>query len=99
MAKWISDAKAAEREEAVDNTVRDEVAEAVPSRLPNRLPAWKPMTLLVLFGGAEKPRKRKPSAQVMEEEEILMQALAEADEDEVLDDGAIEIESGDEYVG
>ncbi|KAJ6626316.1 hypothetical protein B0H10DRAFT_2429915 [Mycena sp. CBHHK59/15] len=54
------------------------------------------MTLLVLFGEAEKPRQRKPSAQVMEEEEVLMQALAEADEDEIPDDGAVEIGSEDD---
>ncbi|KAJ6606747.1 hypothetical protein B0H10DRAFT_2228552 [Mycena sp. CBHHK59/15] len=53
---------------------------------------------IVLFGGAEKPRKRKPSARVMEEEEILMQALAEADEDDVPDDGAIEIESDEDLL-
>ncbi|KAJ7215454.1 hypothetical protein GGX14DRAFT_391882 [Mycena pura] len=58
----------------------------ITSRLPDRLPAWKPMTLLVLFGGAEQPRQRKLSARVMEEEGVWMQALAEAD-----DDGAIKI--------
>ncbi|KAJ6614577.1 hypothetical protein B0H10DRAFT_1950555 [Mycena sp. CBHHK59/15] len=36
---------------------------------------------------------------VMEEEEVLMQALAEADEDEISDDGAVEIGSEDEYMG
>ncbi|KAJ7628019.1 hypothetical protein DFH06DRAFT_1338844 [Mycena polygramma] len=57
------------------------------------------MTLRVLFGEAEKPRTRKPSQRVMEEEEELTQALAEAAEDEVPDDGAIEIDSDDEYAG
>ncbi|KAJ6603954.1 ribonuclease H-like domain-containing protein [Mycena sp. CBHHK59/15] len=99
MAKWIGDAKAAEREETAEDSVRDEEDGGIPSRIPGRLPAWKPMTLLVLFGEAEKPRQRKPSARVMEEEEVLMQALAEADEDEIPDDGAVEIGSEDEYMG
>ncbi|KAJ6563014.1 hypothetical protein DFH09DRAFT_1315645 [Mycena vulgaris] len=34
---------------------------------------------------------------VIEEEELLMQALAEELEDDVLDDGAIEVDSEDEY--
>ncbi|KAJ6567487.1 hypothetical protein B0H10DRAFT_1965423 [Mycena sp. CBHHK59/15] len=34
----------------------------------------------------------------MEEEEVLMQALAVADEDEIPDDGAVEIGSEDEYM-
>lgn len=55
------------------------------------------MTLEVLFGGAVKPRARKPSAKAMEEEEVLMQALAELEEDEFPDDGAIEIDSEDEF--
>ncbi|KAJ6563447.1 ribonuclease H-like domain-containing protein, partial [Mycena sp. CBHHK59/15] len=99
MAKWIGDAKAAEREETAEDSVRDEEDGGIPSQIPGRLPAWKPMTLLVLFGEAEKPRQRKPSARVMEEEEVLMQALAEADEDEIPDDGAVEIGSEDEYMG
>ncbi|KAJ7213526.1 hypothetical protein GGX14DRAFT_618932, partial [Mycena pura] len=55
------------------------------------------MMLMVLFGKATKPRKCKPSTQVMEEEEMLMQALAEDEEDARLDDGAIEVDSEDEY--
>ncbi|KAJ6605753.1 hypothetical protein B0H10DRAFT_2303588 [Mycena sp. CBHHK59/15] len=55
------------------------------------------MTLAVLFRGAEKPRARKPAARAMEQEELLMQALAEAEENGVLDDGAIEIDSDDEF--
>ena len=34
-----------------------------------RPPAFEPLTLQVLFGGAEKPRARKPLARVMEKEE------------------------------
>jgi len=52
-----------------------------------------------LFGGAEKPRTRKPSAQAMTEEEELMQELAEAEEDDIPDNGGIEIDSDEEYCG
>ncbi|KAJ6527545.1 ribonuclease H-like domain-containing protein [Mycena sp. CBHHK59/15] len=71
VAKWIGDARVAEREETMGDSDDDEV-EDTSSRLPNRIPVWKPMKLAVLFSGAEKPAKRKPSTQVMEEEAILM---------------------------
>jgi hypothetical protein len=51
----------------------------------------------LLFGGAEKPRARELSARVMEEEEILMQELADKEEDACPDDGAIEIDSDEEH--
>jgi hypothetical protein len=51
-----------------------------------------------LFGGAEKPRAaRKLSARVMEEENILIQELADNEEDARPDNGAIEIDSDEEY--
>ncbi|KAJ6560909.1 hypothetical protein B0H10DRAFT_2240271 [Mycena sp. CBHHK59/15] len=75
----------------------DEADDDLTPRLPNRLPAWKPMTLEVLFGGAEKPRARKLSTKVMEEEERLMEELADELEDQEPDEGAIEIDSDDEY--
>ncbi|KAJ6627096.1 hypothetical protein B0H10DRAFT_2429452 [Mycena sp. CBHHK59/15] len=68
-------------------------------QLLKRLPTWKPMTLQALFRGAEKPRTRKPSARAMEEEEILMEALADEIEDTFPDDGAIEVDSDEEYIG
>ncbi|KAJ7730528.1 ribonuclease H-like domain-containing protein [Mycena metata] len=82
LAEWIADAKSAETAE------RAEAAER---------PKWAPITLALLFGGAEKPRARKPSARVMEEEEMLMQALADEEEDAIPDDGAIEVNSDEEY--
>ncbi|KAJ7104747.1 ribonuclease H-like domain-containing protein, partial [Mycena epipterygia] len=95
MAKGIGDARAAQRaDEEVD--AEDNTNET--SAPPPQKSAWKSLTLQKLFGGAEKPRTRKPSARAMEEE-ILMEALAEAAEDENLDDGAIEIESDEEYQG
>ncbi|KAJ7210832.1 hypothetical protein GGX14DRAFT_394457 [Mycena pura] len=62
---------------------------------------WRPLTLKALFGGATKPRERKSARKaaqrVMEAEEILMQQLAEEEEDCIPDDGAIEIDSDEEY--
>ncbi|KAJ6610690.1 hypothetical protein B0H10DRAFT_1953614 [Mycena sp. CBHHK59/15] len=94
-AKWIGNAKAAERAEW-ENEDNNAIPNAIPSeeatpRVPNHIPVWKPITLQVLFSGAEKPRTRKLSPQVMEEEEMLMQQLAEDAEDEVPDNGTIEI--------
>ncbi|KAJ6485196.1 hypothetical protein DFH09DRAFT_1339909 [Mycena vulgaris] len=43
------------------------------------------------------PRARKPAVRVMEQEELLMQALALAEEDGVPDDGAIEIDLDEEF--
>lgn len=93
-AKWISDTRTADRD--AEDPDSDEQADTTP-HIPSRLPTWKKITLRVLFGGAEKPRARKPSARVIQEEELLMQALAEELEDDVPDDGAIEIDSEDEY--
>ncbi|KAJ7036251.1 hypothetical protein C8F04DRAFT_1181532 [Mycena alexandri] len=76
----------------------DDEAEVPPADppIPNRIPAWKPLTLRELFGGVES-RTRKPSAKVMEEEELLMEELANAAEDENPDDGGIEIDWDDEF--
>ncbi|KAJ7024712.1 hypothetical protein C8F04DRAFT_1269965 [Mycena alexandri] len=76
----------------------DDEAEVPPADppIPNRIPAWKPLTLRVLFSGVESCT-RKPSAKVMEEEELLMEELANAAEDENPDDGGIEIDSDDEF--
>ena len=58
---------------------------------------WKPITLDNLFGGT-KYKPTRPSRTIEEEEEEVMeQAMAEAREDERLDDGAIEIGSDEEY--
>ncbi|KAJ7784179.1 ribonuclease H-like domain-containing protein [Mycena metata] len=123
MVKWVADSKAAEvveRAEAVEKAKWKAQRETLgldsdsgleeedTPRLP-KTPRWKPITLATLFGLSEKPLKRKPSARVLEEEERLMEALAEmealakiearadADEDARMDDGAIKIDSDDEY--
>ncbi|KAJ6575892.1 hypothetical protein B0H10DRAFT_2103686 [Mycena sp. CBHHK59/15] len=96
-AKWVADAQMAERAELVDSDSDDDMNDSPTPRLPNRLPASKSMTLAVLFGCAEKPHACKPSAQVLQEEEQLMQELAEELEDQVPADGAIEIDSEDKF--
>jgi hypothetical protein len=100
MAKWIGEAKEAERLERELDAEEEstELPESTPLIMA-RLPAWKSMTLETLFGSATWPRTRKPSAQVMQEEEMLMQKLAEEAEDAIPDDGGIEIDSDDEYRG
>jgi len=57
---------------------------------------WKLITLNHLFSGT-KHKPMRPSRTIREEEEIMEQAMAEALEDEQLDDGAIEIGSDEEY--
>ncbi|KAJ6601670.1 hypothetical protein B0H10DRAFT_2230375 [Mycena sp. CBHHK59/15] len=96
VTKWIEDARAAERAEA-ESDREEQQRNGVSPPLPNCLPAWKPITLQVLLGRAEKPCTRKPSTRVMREEEILMEVLADVAEDDNPDDGAIEIDSEDEY--
>jgi hypothetical protein len=54
-------------------------------------------TRTMVASGAEKPRARKPSAPVVEEEEILMQALTDKEEGARPDDRAIEIDLDEEY--
>jgi hypothetical protein len=91
MAKWIGDARAAELAEDSDD--EDGTEDLVAA---DRASKWKPTTLAVLFGG----QKERPSRLLPEEidaESALMQALADLEEDERLDDGAMEIDSDEEF--
>ena len=57
---------------------------------------WKPTTLTVHFGS----QKEHPSQLLPKEidtESALMQALADLEEDEWLDDGTMEIDSDEEF--
>ena len=99
MAKWITASRAAE---AADNAeAREEIAAesdqtqapAVPSRTK-----WKAESLKKLFGGQAQPPSRMVPGEI-DAEAALMQALAELEEDERLDDGEVEIASEDEYNG
>lgn len=105
MAKWVFDAQEAEREEweaeHVDDSDSDEelrtplLQPSVPS-ITRRSPPFT-STLAKLFGGL--PKRARVSIRVVDEEAELMEALAEAEEDEIPDDGGIEIDSDEEYVG
>ncbi|KAJ6600935.1 ribonuclease H-like domain-containing protein [Mycena sp. CBHHK59/15] len=92
-AKWISDTRAADRD-AEDPDSDEEADTTLTFRLAcllgkNNAPH--------LIRRRRESSARKPSARVIQEEELLMQALAEELEDDVPDDGAIEIDSEDEY--
>ncbi|KAJ6607430.1 hypothetical protein B0H10DRAFT_2227836 [Mycena sp. CBHHK59/15] len=85
----------AERQERATSPSEAAAEEAAEVQVPAG--TWKPMSLATLFSEAEKPRARKQSRKAMEEEELLMQALAKQVEDNILDDGAIEIDSDEEF--
>jgi hypothetical protein len=100
-AIWIGETKKAEHLERELDLAKEETIEPSETTpcIAARLSTWKSITLKILFRSATKPRTRKPSAHVMQEEEMLMQALAEEAEDAIPDDGAIEIHSENEYRG
>lgn len=87
MAHWIAQAR---REEEDDYSEDDD-------RLPERPVKWKPTKLSVLFGVA--PKKQPPRAvdAILEAEISAMNAIADQDEDDVPDDGAVEIGSDEEF--
>ncbi|KAJ6484889.1 ribonuclease H-like domain-containing protein [Mycena sanguinolenta] len=99
MAKWIAEVRAADEEDEATES-DDETTPASSSstaRFPDpKVRKWTKMTLAELFGGAPKPVRKFTQADIDVEAE-LMEALANAEEDERPDDGAIEC-SDDEYV-
>ena len=94
MAQWIAKVREAEAAEELEEW--DEALQVIESRHCSSI-KWKPITLDNLFDGT----KYKPTHPLRtigeEEEEAMEQAMAEAQEDERLDDGAIEIGSDEEY--
>ena len=108
MGKWVSDARAAEAESEADGNDSDSEDEDAPVR-PGRAPVppggwkWKKKTLAQLFGAATKERVSRLSQKEIDAEADLMvaladaEALADADEDGRPDDGAVEIDSEEEY--
>ena len=102
MAKWITALRAAEAAEDVE--AWEEIAAADSARDGLQAPAVpnctkrKAETLEKLFGGQAQPLSQMVATEV-DAEAALMQALAEMEEDERLDDGEIEIPSEDEYNG
>ena len=93
MAQWIAKVQEAEAAEEIEE--RDAALQTIESRRRSSV-KWKPITLDNLFGST-KHKASRPSRTIEEEEEAMEQAMAEALEDERLDDGAIEINSDEEY--
>jgi len=94
MAKWIAEARAAELEE--DSNDKCEAPEPAVNNHGGRIFKWKPTTLTILFSGQKQPPSRLSPMEI-NAESALMQALAEVEEDERLDDGEVEIPSDEEY--
>ncbi|KAJ6629669.1 ribonuclease H-like domain-containing protein [Mycena sp. CBHHK59/15] len=99
VARWVSAARAAALEDAAADAeeTADEAADAAPQHpsLPLPKKKWVKTTLTVLFGGAKKPVTKLPRTDLDREAE-LMEALADAEEDARLDDGAVD-DSADDY--
>lgn len=93
MAQWIAKVREAEAAEEIEE--RDAALQTIKSRRCSSV-KWKPITLNNLFSGT-KHKASRPSRTIEEEEEAMEQAMAEALEDERPDDGAIEINSDEEY--
>ena len=86
MAKWISKVQRADRDNSDMPVSADDSVHGGK---------WKPVMLAVLFTGQKD--KFAHVLTVDQHEADLMEALAEIKEDERLDDGAVEIDSDEEY--
>ena len=98
MAKWVGAAREADEAASAEDLADDA---GVHAARPAAAAAWKGTTLAVLFGGISASRRRStrlPAAEVSAEA-ALMEALADIEEDSRLDEGAIEIDSDEEYAG
>ena len=101
MEKWIGDARAAEvnEEDEDDSDLAGSSNLHLPAARPgSRSLQWKPAALAILFGGCKVPPSRLHPDEI-NTEAALMQALAEREEDNRLDDSAVEINSDDEFTG
>ncbi|KAF8188283.1 ribonuclease H-like domain-containing protein [Mycena galopus ATCC 62051] len=96
MNKWISDTRAAEFEDEDTDGEEEPNLALNPARAPPKIKNWTKTTLAVLFGGVVKKPVVKLTKVDINREAELMEALAEAEEDARLDDGAM-AGSGDEY--
>lgn len=94
MAQWIAKVREAEAAEEIEE--RDAALQAIESRRRSSV-KWKQITLDTLFGGTKHKPSRSSRTIEEEEEQAMEQAMAEALEDERLDDGAIEIDTDEEY--
>ena len=88
MARWIGEVRRIDEENDSDSD--GDLDELLPVRACVKMP------LKVLFGRQEK-RSITLRRELVDEEAALMEALADMDEDNQPDDGAIEIDSEEEY--
>ena len=93
MAQWIAKVQEVEAAEEIEEC--DAALQTIKSQHHSSV-KWKPITLNNLFGST-KHKASWPLRTIEEEEEAMEQAMAEALEDERPDDGAIEINSDEEY--
>jgi hypothetical protein len=91
MAKWIGDARLRAENESDAEPESDDEDLITPARSRK----WSPCKLSVLFGG-EVARPDRHAQMEFDEEAALMEALADQEEDEYPDDGAME-GSGDDF--
>ena len=91
---WATAPSDAEEAEKLDE--RDEVLQGLETRRRTST-KWKHISLETLFGGTRPVPAHLLQTMEEEEEAAMMQAMAEADEDERPDDGEVEIPSKDEY--
>ena len=95
MAKWISDVRAAEADD--DSAVLS--SPPLPAAGPSiQSLQWKPTTLAILFGRCKEPPLWLHPDKI-DIKAALTQALAECEKDNRLDNGAVEINSDDEFTG
>jgi hypothetical protein len=92
MVQWIVKVQEAEAAEELEEW--DAALQMIESQHCSSI-KWKPITLDNIFGST-KHKPMRPSRIIGEKEEAIEQAMAEAPEDEWLDDGAIEIGSDEE---
>ncbi|KAJ7589139.1 hypothetical protein C8J56DRAFT_1075543 [Mycena floridula] len=101
MARWIGEMRAQDSSDSDDDD-SDNDQSVNTARIPTATSTrkWPKYTLATLFGGLPKPvrpaaaERGVPTA--FDEEAALMEALADLEEDEIPDDGAME-GSGDDY--
>lgn len=97
MAKWVGDQRVADNLLDSDLESDSDTPPVEPGRIPTaRATKWVACTLRTLFNGVVIHRSRDTLETEFEVEAALMEALADQEEDEYPDDGAME-GSGDDY--
>ena len=97
MARWIGEVHRIDQEADGSDSETETI---VPHRIGVQARNFSKMTLKALFG--KQPKRSMPAQlwrEFVDEEATLMEALADFEEDSHPDDGAIEIDSDEEYRG